>query len=94
MATKKKAERKPPGYCCPKWQEQPEGRRRSWPWVLLHQWSHSRTSFSPEAYAERAGIELKEALENLKIANDWKWFQRVPDASNRTLYAGDLTRRS
>lgn len=85
---------KPPGYCCTKWQEQPAARRSSMVWVLLHRWAHSRTSFSVEGYAERAGIELKEAEENIRIANDWKWFQRVPDPSNRTLYAGQLTRRA
>ena len=93
MAAKKNPP-KPPGYCCPKWQEQPAHRRREMPWVMLHQWAHSRTSFSLETYADRAGIELKAAEENVKIANDWKWFQRVPDASKRTLYAGALTRRA
>lgn len=89
-----KARKKAPGYCCEKWQEQPETRRRAWPWQVAHQWAHSRTSFTAATLADRAGVELPEAEEIIKIGNDWKWYQQVPTPGTVTVYAGNLTKRS
>jgi hypothetical protein len=86
-------ERKPPGYCCPKWQEQPAGRRAAFPWLLMHQWAHSPTSFSVEGFAERAGIELDDAEEIVKeAAVVLHWLVPVA-APGVQVYAGILTKR-
>ncbi|HKO83928.1 MAG TPA: hypothetical protein VJ140_05055 [Actinomycetota bacterium] len=83
---------KEPCPCTAKWEDIDREPYQGFPWLLLHQWAHSRTAFSVETLANRASVELKVATSMVETALEWKWLQRVA-TPGVTTYAGNLTRR-
>lgn len=59
--------------CCRPWAGLDAGRRAKWEWQVLHQFGHSRTTFTVATLADRARVEEARADELVKMAQFMKW---------------------
>ena len=62
-----------PVECCRDFMALSEDHRRQWRWQALHQFAHSRTSFSPQTLADITRLTVAEAEEIIGEAERMRW---------------------
>lgn len=63
----------PPIICCRAWTDIPDTEREQWALQVLHQFSHSRTTFGLSTFAATARVLDKEAEQLIRDAEQRKW---------------------
>jgi len=75
--------------CCRDWMEVSDTQRDQWEWQVIHQLSHSRTTFSLATFMDLANLPADRAGVLVHEARRLKWIWTAGD----DLYVGRLRRR-
>jgi hypothetical protein len=68
-----KKQAKEPIQCCRKWMNMSPAERNRWEWQVVHQFSHSRATFTAPTLAEYAKVSVEQASGLIKAAETMKW---------------------
>lgn len=75
--------------CCKAWMDLAATQREQWKFQALHQYGHSRTSFSVETFAFSARVPVPEAVQLIADAELRKWLWTPQEG----VWVGRLTPR-